>query len=258
MMSTKTYSRRAMCLTWLTAGVMAVGAAGMTGCNKDETGKTPGEKAGETVKKGVDGANDAAKQAAAGVAADVSNRGTSKVEGVRGTLEGTVEKVGKRNEWNGMADMFTKVDADRVKGTKPDTKDLDDLADKFADAWSKKYGGDKFSVMDKDKVFTPEFVKLTTDSSGTKDNPKATATIGGGLGLPELTMNFVGEGGTWQLDVPDSVDGKKLHDNLAAVLTGLQDSSKWDNDKVTQTRAVAHRVLAAVMDKTPSGTASAE
>jgi len=251
-------SRRMMCLTWLAAGAMAVGAAGLTGCNKDETGKTPGEKAGETVQKGVDGANNAAKTAGASIAANTSNRGTSNVEGVRGTLEGVVEKVGKTNDWNAMADMFTKADADRVKGTKQDTKDLDDLARKFTDAWSKKYGGDKFSVMDKDKVFAPEFVNLATDASGTKDNPKATAKIAGSGGISDLTLNFVGEGGTWQLDIPDSVDGKKLHDNLLTVMTALQDTSKWPDDKVTASRAVAQRVLAAVMDKTPSGTASAE
>jgi len=258
MTRTQIATRGTKCLAWFAAGVMAVGSVGLTGCNKDETGKTPGQKAGETVQRGVDSTNDAAKQAGSKIAASTSNEGTDKVEGARGTLEGIVEKAGKRNDWNDMADRFTKADADRFKATKPDTKDLDDLADKFASAWAQKYGSDKFSVMDKDKVFAPEFLKLTTDPSGTKDNPKATGTIASNQGLPELTLNFVGEGGKWRLDIPDSVDGKKLHDNLVTVLTGLQDSSKWDADKVTETRAVAHRILAAVMDKTPSTTASAE
>jgi len=269
MMRTQIRTRRALCLTWLAAGLLAVGTGGLTGCNKDETGKTPGQQVGETVGKGVDATTkatgdaakattQAAKDAKDAVVSGVAPSGTSKVEDARSTLESIVEKAGKRNDWNAMADHFTQIDADRVKAGKQDTKDLDDLADKFADAWSKKYGGDKFSVMDRDKVFAPEFLKLATDPSGTKDNPKATGTIAGGHGMPDLSLAFVGEGGKWRLDIPDTVDGKKLHDNLLAALTALQDSSTWDADKVTAARGVAHRILAAVMDKGGAGTATAE
>jgi len=270
MMRNRTYSKRVMCVTWLAAGLMAVGATGLGGCNKDETGKTPGDKAADVTKKTVDSttqaagdataaAAKAAKDAKDGATAAVAPSGTSKLEDARSTLEGIVEKAGKRNDWNAMADHFTKADADRVKASKQDTKDLDDLADKFADSWSKKYGGDKFSVMAADKVFAPEFLKLATDPSGTKDVPKATGTIAGGHGMPDLSLAFVGEGGKWRLDIPDTVDGKKLHDNLLAALTALQDSSTWDADKVTAARGVAHRILAAVMDKpASSSSASAE
>ena len=270
MMRTKTYSRRAMCLTWLAAGVMAVGAAGLTGCNKDETGKTPGDKAAEVTKNTVDSTTKAANDAtvAAGKAArDVKDgatgtlapSGTSKVEDTRSTLEKVAEKAGKRNNWDGLVDAFAKADADRVKNGWPDSKDLDDLADKFAAAWSQKYNGDKFSVMDRDKVFSPDFLKLATDPSGTKDNPKATGTIVASHGMPELMLTFVGEGGKWRLDIPDTVDAQKLHANLKSALTDLQDSGKWDADKIQATRAVAHRMLAAVIDKSvSSGSASAE
>jgi len=258
-----------MCLTWLAAGVMAVGAAGMTGCNKDETGKTPGEKAGDAVKTGVDSTTKAAgnaadatgkaaKDAKDAAASALTPSGTGSIDGTRSTLEKVAEKAGKRNNWDGLVDAFTKADADRVKNGWPDSKDLDDLADKFAENWKAKYGADKYSVMDRDKVFSADFLKLTTDASGTKDNPKATGTIPASHGMPELTLNFVGEGGQWKLDIPDSVDAKKLHDNLKATLTALQDSSKWPADKVDATRAVAHHMLAAVMDKAGSGTASAE
>jgi len=257
-----------MCLTWFAAGLMAVGSAGLTGCNKDETGKTPGEKAGEAVQKGVDSTTKAAGNAADATTkaardatdaakAAVTPSGTGTVDGTRSTLEKIAEKAGKRNNWDGLADAFTKADTDRVKNGWPDSKDLDDLADKFAAAWNTKYS-DKYSVMDRDKVFSPDFLKLTTDASGTKDNPKATGTIAASHGMPELTLNFVGEGGQWKLDIPDGVDAKKLHDNLKAALTDLQDASKWPADKVEATRAVAHRMLAAVMDKAGSGTASAE
>src|SRR4051794_7653470 len=117
---TQIRTRRALSLTWFAAGLMAVGAAGLTGCNKDETGKTPGEKAGEAVQKGVDSttkaANDAGK-ATTQAAKDLKNTvvygaapsGTSKVEDTRSTLEKVVEKAGKRNDWNDLADAFTKA-----------------------------------------------------------------------------------------------------------------------------------------------------
>jgi len=268
MTRTEIRTRRATCLTWFAAGLMAVGVAGLTGCNKDETGKTPGEKAGEAVKTGVDSTTKAAgnaadatgkaaKDAKDAVVAGVAPSGTSKVEDTRSTVEKIVEKAGKRNDWSGLADAFTKTDADRVKNGWPDSKDLDDLADKIATNWNNKYG-EKYSVMNADKVFAPDFLKLTTDPSGTKDSPKATGTIPASHGMPELTLNFVGEGGKWRLDIPDGVDAQKLHDNLKSALTDLQDSSKWDADKVQATRAVAHRMLLAVMDKAGSGTASAE
>jgi len=263
---TQIRTRRALSLTWFAAGLMAVGAAGLTGCNKDETGKTPGEKAGEAVQKGVDSttkaANDAgkattqaAKDAKYAAASALTPSGTGSVDSTRSTLEKVAEKAGKRNNWDGLIDAFTKADRDRVKNGWPDSKDLDDLADKFAAAWNTKYS-DKYSVMDRDKVFSADFLKLTTDASGTKENPKATGTIAASHNLPELTLNFVGEGGQWKLDIPDGVDAQKLHDNLKAALTDLQDSSKWPADKVEATRAVSHRMLAAVMDKAGSSPAA--
>jgi len=269
MMRTEIRTRRALCLTWFAAGLMAVGAAGVTGCNKDETGKTPGDKAAEVTKNTVNGttkaaddaataAGKAAKDAKDGAASALAPSGTSTVDGARSTLEKIVEKAGKRNNWDDLSDAFTKADADRVKNGKPDSKDLDDLADKFATNWNNKYG-EKYSVMDRDKVFAPDFLKLATDASGTKDSPKATGTIPASHGMPELTLNFVGEGGKWRLDIPDGVDAQKLHDNLKAALTDLQDTTKWDNDKIQATRAAAHRMLAAVMDKSvSSSSASAE
>ena len=85
--------------------------------------------------------------------------------------------------------------------------------------------------------------------------PKATGTIPASHGLPELNLTFVGEGGKWRLDIPDSVDAQKLHDTLTTTLTALQDTSHWPADKNDAYRAVSHHILAAVMDKAPTGTA---
>jgi len=251
-------TKRVACLFAL----LAAAGVGIAGCNKDEgtntaDNRTPGQKAGDAIQKGVDNTTQAAKGAADSITAGVAPSGTSSMDGTRSTLEGVVENAVKRNEYNAMADHFTKADADRVKNGKPDTKDLDDLADKFTNAWNAKYN-DKFTVMSADKVFAADFLKLATDASGTKDMPKATGTIPASHGLPELMLTFVGEGGKWRLDIPDTVDAQKLHDNLKTTLTALQDTSHWPADKNDAYRAVSHHILAAVMDKAPAGTASAE
>jgi hypothetical protein len=244
------------------AAVIAIGCAGFAGCNKDENksgsdNASPGQKAGDAVRKGVDSTTQGVKSAADSVTAGVAPSGTSSMDGTRSTLEGVVENALKRNNYNDMADHFTKADADRVKNGKPDTTDLDDLADKVTSAWNSQYN-DKFSVMSADKVFAADFLTLATDASGTKDNPRATGTIPASHGLPELTMTFVGEGGKWRLDIPDTVDAQKLHDNLKSALTALQDTSHWPADKNDAYRAVSHHIIAAVMDKLPAGTASAQ
>src|SRR5437764_120527 len=69
-------------------------------------------------------------------------------------------------------------------------------------------------------------------------------------GLPELSVPLAQEGGLYKIDVPDSVDGKVLHDNLLSAIKDLQGkSSSWPDDKAEAYREVSHRILMAVLDK---------
>jgi hypothetical protein len=145
-----------------------------------------------------------------------------------------------------MADFFTEVDEKRVMEGKPDTKALDDLAEKFTQAYRSKFN-DAFTIMDADEKFGPDFLKITATTG--EDAKQATASLPESHGLPALELRFVAEGGKWKLDVPDSVDAQKLHDNLTKALTDLQDVNKLPADENQAARHAAHRILVAVMDK---------
>jgi len=227
-------------LTYVAAALLAVGCFGVFGCNKDDA-----KQAGQDTK-------DAAQKAKDGVVAAVTPSGSSKIEDTRSTLEGIVEKASKRNDWNDMADHFTKLDATRVKTGKPDTKDLDDLAESFDKAWKAKYS-DEFEVMKADTVFAPDFFTVADDSTSTKDQKKALGTIKDSHGMPAMKMTFISEDGKWRLDIPDAVDSAKLFGNLKAALTELQDTTKLPADKNDAYRHVSHRILMAVMNVGPGG-----
>ncbi len=60
--------------------------------------------------------------------------------------------------------------------------------------------------------------------------------------------------GVYKIDVPDSVDGKKLYDSLYANLQAVKDGeAQWPANEQDAFRAVSHRVIRAVMD---AGTSS--
>jgi len=227
-------------LTYTIAALLAVGCFGVSGCKKDDT------------KQAANDAGDAAKKTKDAVVAGVTPSGSSKIEDTRSTLEGVVEKASKRNEWNDMADHFTKLDATRVKTGKPDTKDLDDLAEAFDKAWKAKYK-DEFEVMTADKVFAADFFTVADDPSSTKEQKKAIGTVKESHGMPAMKMTFVSEDGKWRLDIPDAVDSAKLFGNLKSALTELQDTSKLPEGKDDAYRHVSHRILMAVMNVGPGG-----
>jgi hypothetical protein len=244
--------------TYITAAALAAGTFGLAGCKDDPAAKTadnrtPGEQASDAMKKasekvgqGVDATTREATDAAQKASAALSPSGADKLTGVRSTIEGVVQNAAKRNNWESMADFFTEADEKRVMNGKPDTKALDDLAENFTKAYQAKYN-DAFTIMDADEKFGPDFLKITATADANAKT--AVATIPESHGLPALELTFVAEGGKWKLDIPDSVDAQKLHDNLTKALTDLQDVNKLPADENQAARHAAHRILAAVMDK---------
>jgi hypothetical protein len=244
--------------TYLTAAALAAGTFGITGCKDDPAAKTAdnrttgekvadaGKQASEKIGQGVDATTREATSAAQKASAALSPSGADKLTGVRSTIEGVVQNATKRNNWEAMADFFTEADEKRVMTGKPDTKALDDLAENFTKAYRTKFN-DAFTVMDADEKFGPDFLKITATADA--NAKEATASLPESHGLPALELRFVDEGGKWKLDIPDSVDAQKLHDNLTKALTDLQDVNKLPADENQAARHAAHRILAAVMEK---------
>lgn len=79
----------------------------------------------------------------------------------------------------------------------------------------------------------------------------ASATIPASHGLPQLQVSFVHEfPNVWKIDIPDTVDGQKLYDNLVKHLTMVGDKSgEWPADVNDAYRFVNHHVMLALHDK---------
>jgi hypothetical protein len=69
-------------------------------------------------------------------------------------------------------------------------------------------------------------------------------------GMPELYASLIHEmPDNWKIDVPDNVDGQKLHDNLCNHLTMFaQHKDQWPADVNEAYRMAAHCVLMAIYD----------
>jgi len=157
----------------------------------------------------------------------------------------------------------------------------------FQKDWKAKYGSD-FHIMKDDVVFgnsnftiargeigtdaqlagkqLPPGEKVTSndvknaakDTSGNtkldqnleKGRNVAVVTVAESHGLPELKVPLIHElPDLWKIDVPDSVSGQKLYDNLLKHLTmANEQKDQWPADVNDAYRAVAHHVLMAVLD----------
>ena len=70
----------------------------------------------------------------------------------------------------------------------------------------------------------------------------------GGM-APSLTVSMIKEmPSIWRFDIPDNVDGQKLHDNLLMQLNSLGDGSKWPADETVAYRMVTRHILLAIYD----------
>jgi hypothetical protein len=69
-------------------------------------------------------------------------------------------------------------------------------------------------------------------------------------GLPGLTVSLIQENpDMWRIDMPDSLNAQRLHDNLLKHLTQVgEHSAHWPADKNEAFRQVSHHVLMALLD----------
>ncbi len=239
--------------TVLTATVLAIGGLVFAGCNKDETASnnpngtstanpTPGQKVGNAVDNTTRAVDNAATQASA----VVSRTGANSLEGARKAVEGVTENALTRNNFKDMASYFTKVDDDRVVKSKPDTLDLDEQIDAFNKAWKAKYGY-SFKIKDLNAVYPDSYIHFEQDSA---DPSKASGIIATSHGAAEVTIPFVQESGLWKIKIPDTVDGRVLHDNLLTAVKSLNQSAPtWPDSDTEAAQSITHNIMAAVMNQ---------
>jgi hypothetical protein len=202
---------------------------------------------------------------------------------VHNLLSNTTEAALSKNGFDNVVRRF--VDADRNRIGKNDLTDADwaklnGRIEQFQKDWKAKYNQD-FDIEKEDVVFNEQFRIQTGEigeaqPAGGRMDPGAPNTtpgqgnekVGGGdanrdpgrnvakvtfpasHGMPNVYIPLVNEfPGVWKIDVPDSVDGRKLYDNLLSHLTMANEmKDQWPADVNDAYRAVSHHVFMAIMD----------
>jgi hypothetical protein len=183
--------------------------------------------------------------------------------------------------FNDVIERFNDADRNRLGSYAHDNnnKDKFDILDgriaQFQKDWKAKYN-ENFKIHKDDVVFgnsmftvaqgeigkdaqlageripAPDPTKPVTggDRNLEKGRNIAYVTVAASHGLPELKVPLIHElPDVWKIDVPDSVTGQKLYDNLLKHLTMANEhKDQWPADVNDAYRMVSHHVLTAILD----------
>jgi len=202
---------------------------------------------------------------------------------VHNLFKNVTEAAVKKDGFDNLVRRFVDADRDRIGKndlTRADWDKLNGRIDQFRKDWKAKYN-QEFDIDHEDVVFNDQFritrgeIGEAQPAAGRMDpgkpdtTPDANANKAGGgdtnrdpgrnvakvtfpasPGLPNLYVPLINEfPGNWKIDVPDSVDGRKLYDNLLTHLTMADDmKDKWPADVNDAYREVSHHVFMAIMD----------
>jgi hypothetical protein len=226
-------------------------------------------------------------------AADSKNAGD-----IRNTLKDVTEAAVKKGTFDDLVERTAAPDRQRIgKFAEEKFADLDGRADQFLKDWKEKYNQD-FDIGKADDIYNQQMVSIsemnpneartagekikegakdtgaaisdaakstvgkdTAEDAAKKDEnrPTASAVIAASHGLPEVRLNLVSEfPDKWKIDLPDSIDGQKLKDNVLKHLTMVdEDKANWPADVNDAYRLVSHHMLMALQDSEASATPAA-
>jgi len=218
---------------------------------------------------------------------------------IREVVSETINAALTKNGFDNLTERLYSGDRDRL-GKVANSQKWDDLntqVDQIQTAWKAKYGKEFDIKENRENALNSQFAVITEGAAadtarlaseksgvsgaaagagasvntGTADNTRAPAgesrqnaavTVPGSHGLPPVILNVYYEGllRGYKIDVPDRLDGQKLHDNLLAQLTAINnDKANWPADANEAYRLVAHRVLLALADQSvTAGTPAAK
>lgn len=197
------------------------------------------------------------------------------VEQIRDTLASATEAAVTKGGFDDMVERLVDADRNRIGSTRLTDKDLEILDGRIAQlrkAWRDKYGSD-FDIEDEGRVYSAfgviqgevgDHPRLAASSLGPADrlagNDPADVNLDPGRnvalvgvpqahGQPELSVLMIHElPDNWRIDLPDTVSGRELHDNLLKHLTYLGENvGKWPASEAEAYRQFTHHVLAAMM-----------
>jgi len=239
-------------------------------------------RADDTVGNKVDRAVDKTKDAAGNVVDKTKEAaGNVKAKWSDGRIYTMLAQVNNAaltgGGFNDLIERF--VDADRTrlmawakdKNNKEKLDVLNGRITQFQKDWKVKYGHD-FKIHQDDAVFgvamftvnqgeigrdaelagekVPPANDIDKNAKLDKGRNIAYVTVAESFGMPELKVPLIHElPDFWKIDVPDSVTGQMLYDNLLKHLTSANDlKDTWPADEKDGYRVIAHHVLMAIMN----------
>ena len=235
------------------AGERMEGAANDAGGAIDRAADRTGDAAQRAADRTRDAAADTADRADRAVTGDgtMAPKGTAAApdaEGIRDVLSSTTEAAFTKGGFDDLIERFVDADRNRIgEFTDADMADFDGLVAQIQKDWQAKYNNE-FDIENEELVFGEQYVTIrqgeigkdpqvasevlkdtgtVTEETDEDKNVEegrniATATIKASHGMPDLTVPLVHEmPDNWRINVPDTVDGAKLKQNLMNHLTWL-------------------------------------
>jgi hypothetical protein len=225
-------------------------------------------------------AKDTADRADRAIDGTIAPKGTAAApdaEGIRDLFASSTQAVFTKGGFDDLIERL--VDADRNRlGEFDDSEmaDLDGLVAQLQKDWQAKYDNE-FDIENEEMVYSDQFLTIqqgeigkdpklasdtmkqtgavteNTDEDKNVDEGRniASVMVKASHGLPDLTVPLIHElPDNWRINVPDTLDGAKLKQNLMNHLTHLsQNKARWPQDVNEAHRLVSHHVLMALLDK---------
>jgi hypothetical protein len=274
-------------INWAAAAALSAGGfAFTTHVRADDTLRDKTDRAVDKTRDAAGNAVDKTKDAASNAVDKTKEKAhdvkTNWENGRAYTLLGQVTNAAlTKGGFNDVIERFNDADRNRLgsyvhdKNNKDKLDILDGRIAQFQKDWKAKYN-ENFKIHKDDVVFGNSMFTVAQGEIG-KDaqlagervpaadsNKPATCgdrnldkgrniayvTVAASHGLPELKVPLIHElPDMWKIDVPDSVTGQKLYDNLLKHLT-MADEQKdqWPSDVNDAYRMVSHHVLMAILD----------
>jgi hypothetical protein len=232
-------------LNWTLAAAMGVGGLALAGCDRDSStaSKTGTNTNTSTPDQNISNKDEAARVAGSRLPGD--QIGVADLNNIYKSVGETVEAALTKGSFDDMVERFNEPDRKRI-GDLKDQKfdDLDGRVEAFRKDWKAKYNAD-FDIDDNVLQNWLSVSKTGENSSVTTAN----AVMPASHGLPAITIPLVKDAMAWRIDLPDSVSGQDLKNQVLTQITKLDEMrDKWPANPLEAKRSVVHHVYAALFN----------